>query len=143
MTRRGIPWQERLWSKVAPGAGGCLIWTSAINHRGYGLFAGPAGYGMPRFNAAHRWAYVAANGPIPDGLEVDHLCNVTACVNPTHLEAVTPEENKRRAVERRTHCKNGHEFTESNTYFRRDGGRKCRRCSANYARTGQRTEVSA
>lgn len=123
-------WQQRLWAKVATDANGCWIWTAAINHNGYGLFLGPRDQGMPAFNAAHRWAFVAAVGPIPEGMTLDHLCYVRACVNPAHLEPVTIEENIRRATSRRTGCKRGHAYTPENTYVGSDGYRKCRRCKA-------------
>lgn len=74
----------------------------------------------------HRLAYQLAHGPIPEGYEVDHLCRVPACCNPEHLEAVTPEENKRR-VQKRTHCSRGHELTEDNVY-RRKTHRECKTC---------------
>jgi hypothetical protein len=66
--------------------------------------------------------------PIPAGLTVDHICNNRACIRYDHLEAVTQAENNRRAAERRTHCKNGHEYTESSTYHH-DGARYCRICN--------------
>ena len=80
-------------------------------------------------------AYIYAVGEIPDGLSIDHLCRNRRCCNPAHLEAVTNRENllrgpttqaSRNAV--KTHCINGHEFTEANTYYRKDG-RTCRTCS--------------
>jgi hypothetical protein len=117
-------WQDRLWSKAASDANGCWIWhAGSITPRGYAMFGGPGARSM----GAHRWAYVAANGPIPEGLEVDHLCNVPLCINPSHLEAVTPAENMRRRSERQTHCKRGHEFTEENTR-RNAKGRACKTC---------------
>ncbi|WP_338185886.1 HNH endonuclease signature motif containing protein [Jatrophihabitans sp.] len=76
-------------------SGPCWTWTG-VRHRtrGYGRFyvGGRGG----RYVQAHRWSYEHFVGPIPDGLEIDHLCAVTSCVNPAHLEAVTPDENKRR-----------------------------------------------
>ena len=80
-------------------------------------------------------AFEDANGPIPEGLELDHLCRVPACVNPLHLEAVTHAENMARgirfdvgAAQRAvTHCPKGHPYSEANTY-RYAGERACRAC---------------
>jgi hypothetical protein len=122
-------WQERLWAKAAPNDAGCLIWHARIDRHGYGMFRGPRIGGRSGMSSAHRWAYIAATGHVPDGLVVDHLCNVTVCINPDHLEAVTNAENQRRKSERQTHCKWGHEFTEENTRRSRGGrGRSCKRC---------------
>lgn len=64
----------------------------------------PKGYGRSELNgrciSAHRVMYILLRGPIPEGLHLDHLCNRTWCVNPDHLEPVTPEENRRRQTER-------------------------------------------
>jgi len=55
------------------------------------------GYGRYLKQSAHRLWYERRYGPIPEGMEIDHLCRNTSCVNPDHLEAVTPVENKRRS----------------------------------------------
>ena len=95
------------------------------------------GYGRIRRNgkslAAHRWAYEQAKGPIPEGLEIDHLCRNRACVNPDHLEAVTHAENNRRAAAARTTCRQGHEWTPENTYVW-NGTRFCRACNRDLQR---------
>jgi hypothetical protein len=105
----------------------CFIWERASNGVGYGqiTFRGQRWY-------THRLAYSVWKGPISDGLVLDHLCRNTLCWRPTHLEPVTTLENlKRGLVFGRTHCKNGHEFTEANTYFNaRLGHRACRACRA-------------
>ncbi|MGY8831955.1 MAG: HNH endonuclease signature motif containing protein [Pseudomonadales bacterium] len=85
---------------------------------------------------AHRWAHERFIGPIPDGMEVDHLCANTCCVNPAHLEAVTSEENRRRALEvfvpRSTleRCANGHPWRIESTYINSKGRRTCKVCRA-------------
>src|SRR6202030_118623 len=66
---------------------GCWLWLGACNEFGYGKF------GKVK---AHRFSYEREKGPIPDGLEIDHLCRNKSCVNPDHLEAVTHGENRRR-----------------------------------------------
>lgn len=86
-----------------------------------------------------RVVYEALVGPIPNGLELDHLCRNRGCVNPLHLEPVTHQENVRRGVgptainARKTRCIHGHEFTPENTIVRSDG-RACRPCA--YKGTG-------
>ena len=93
--------EERFWAKVDK-TDSCWLWTAATTH-GYGCFdAKPFGTAL-----AHRIAYLLLVGPIPEGLHLDHLCRVTKCVNPAHLEPVTGAENSRRAHAARTHCKSG------------------------------------
>jgi hypothetical protein len=91
----------RFWEKVnragpvAPAVGtSCWIWTAAKNSKGYGVFRGVAG----RMVVAHRVSFAEANGVVPVGMDLDHLCRVRHCVNPAHLEAVSRQENVRRGV---------------------------------------------
>ena len=122
----------------------CIVPTT-----GYGQY-----FASGKVQSAHRVAYQLFKGPIPTGLEIDHLCRVRACVNPEHLEAVTRKVNHNRglrangspeihaiaaALKARTHCKAGHPYTEENTQIiNRPAGkgrgasveRKCRICGA-------------
>lgn len=91
-------WASRFWDKVdKDGHDGCWLWTDATSWNGYGRF-----YTGSRVMSAHRLSYELAVGPIPDGLQIDHLCRVRACVNPAHLEPVTLAENIRRGAAARS-----------------------------------------
>ena len=113
--------EERFWSKVDR-SGECWLWTAGLCH-GYGRFTLDGAH-----HPAHRVAYEWLIGPIPPGLELDHLCRTPACVRPDHLEPVTHAENTRRHFAYQTHCKHGHEFTDENTYLPPNGQRVCRTC---------------
>lgn len=108
---------------------GCWLWTASKLPQGYGQF-----FAAGRRQLAHRWAYEAAVGPVPEGLELDHLCRTRQCVNPQHLEPVTGRENRRRGMSpparcaRQTHCVHGHPFDDANTYRPPSGERKCKTC---------------
>jgi hypothetical protein len=134
------PVMDRFMSKVeisteppahAPGLSCCWLWTASTN-KGYGKFVVSTRVHVE----AHRWLYEQLVGPIGPGLQLDHLCRVTRCVNPDHLEPVTQRENMLRgdgpsAVNaRKTHCIHGHAFTPENTYVppKRPNGRDCREC---------------
>lgn len=78
------------------GPNGCWTWTGPLATGGYGRFSS-----MGVVTIAHRYVYEQVVGPIPDGLQLDHLCRNPGCVNPDHLEPVTAAENLRRAREAR------------------------------------------
>lgn len=115
---------DRFLAKFVVQASGCWEWTASRDRRGYGHFK--VLEGNSRF--AHRWSYQHFVGPIPDGLELDHLCVNPSCVNPDHLEPVTRAENQRRRLARMTACHRGHPFDEANTYRPYEGRRVCRAC---------------
>jgi hypothetical protein len=121
---------RRFWDKVEK-TSACWLWLAQRNHRGYGRF-----WIDGALRLAHRVAYGAANGPIPKGLQLDHLCRNRACVRPDHLEPVTSRENTLRgeaapAVNaRKSACDKGHPFTPDNTNVRLNGDRRCRTCHA-------------
>lgn len=127
-TPRGLTPEQRFWMKVRK-TETCWLWTGSILNTGYGRFQEATDRGV----SAHRWAYLNLVGPIPKGLHIDHLCRVRHCVNPAHLEPVTPLENVRRGIGhgRETHCPQGHEYRAENVY-RRAGRRYCRACQSAY-----------
>lgn len=122
----------RFWKKVNKDApGGCWLWTASCVADGYGQF----NKGSKQMVRAHRFAYEACVGPIPDGLTLDHLCRVRGCVNPAHLEPVSMRVNIMRGQSsgavnaRKTHCIHGHEFTPENTQTSQSRGwRRCLTC---------------
>jgi hypothetical protein len=131
MASRYTPAIERFLDNIAIAEAGCWLWTASITTNGYAQFRA----GDER--SGHRFAYTFFVGPIPADLQIDHRCRVRHCVNPDHLEAVTPRANVLRGIglsaenARKTHCAQGHEFTEANTYWAKTKygrGRQCREC---------------
>lgn len=98
---------------------GCWVWTGSRNPKGYGSVS----TGKHTSALAHRTTYEIANGAIPEGLQLDHTCLNTSCVNPAHLEPVTNAENMRRRFALQTHCVKGHLLAGDNLRFstKRDG----------------------
>lgn len=117
----------RFWSRVNK-TETCWLWTGYVAPSGYGEFW-PHSYKVN----VHRFSYELAYGPIPEGLQIDHLCRTPHCVRPDHMETVTGRENTLRGIgpsainARKTHCLNGHSLDLVNTYVFR-GARHCRIC---------------
>ena len=147
MPRKGEctpPW-DRFWPKV-DATGDCWEWTATRDKDGYGKFR--EGSTGSRNVMAHRWAWEALVGPIPSGMEVDHMCYHRCCVNPDHLRIVTQMENIQgrrfsaaQAESLKTECPKGHPYTPENTILRpkrKPGqfGRVCRICYNSWQRDG-------
>jgi hypothetical protein len=119
--------RERIAAGVVHDDSDCWLWQGVTHETGYALINV-----KNTTRRAHRVAYEAFVGPIPDGLTLDHLCRVRHCVNPAHLEPVTMRENLMRgdspaAVNvRKTHCPKGHPYSGDNLYVFK--GRNCRTC---------------
>ena len=153
---------QRFWAKVDkdgpvhPVLGTpCWLWTPPLNVYGYGHF-----WADGKIRRSHVVAYELTNGPVPDGLGLDHLCHThdeecpggrtclhRSCVNPEHLEAVTHAENLRRgkigqasgAQQRaKTHCPKGHPYDDGkNLYVTPRGERQCRTCKRDAMRSAR------
>lgn len=127
---------RRFWKRVDK-SGDCWLWMGSHYPSGYGvardILTGKQGY-------AHRVAFKLLVGDIPKELQIDHLCRVRNCVNPTHMELVTPKVNTLRGNSMsaihavKTHCPAGHLYDEINTYLDSDGSRHCRMCGMLNAR---------
>jgi hypothetical protein len=129
MSRTPIPLFERLVRRV-DFDGPCWEWTGARTKDGYGLIG--LGGRVDGLGYTHRVMWEALVGPIPAGLDIDHLCRVRHCCNPDHLDPVSRLENVRRgigpALKRGvTHCQRGHRFTPENT-IQSPRQRRCRTC---------------
>lgn len=108
----------------------CWFWKAAIDSTGYGRFQ----VGK-KFDSAHRFAYELFKGHIQSGLHSDHLCRNRQCVNPGHIEIVTPRENVLRGTSplafyaKQIFCKRGHILSKENIYVRKDNRRNCIICN--------------
>jgi len=121
---------DRFISKIKIDENGCWIWLGGKSN-GYAYF-----WFEGKNVKAQRFSYALFMGGLPD-LPLDHLCRNRACVNPEHLEPVSTKENVLRGIGitsknfKKIYCKNGHPFSQNNTYFRPTGGRSCIICLKN------------
>ena len=119
---------HRFWDKV-DFSKTCWIWTDVLNSKGYGMF----GLGKKVY-PAHRISYELLKGYIPEGYQIHHQCGNKACVNPEHLEPVTPSQNIRLGDSppsrnaKKTHCPKGHSYSGENLAYDNDGSRVCKLC---------------
>lgn len=118
----------RMQAKVTVLPDGCWYWTGAINSKGYGQWAVD---GVSK--STHRVAYESLAGPIPDGMTIDHLCQIKRCCNPAHLEVVSRTENSLRYSRNITHCPQGHPLSGDNLIIKKNKlgheYRNCRECA--------------
>ena len=113
---------DRFWSKVE--FGDCWLWGGSHTRNGYGQ---ATGRDWRKKVLPHRVAYELLVGPIPEGMQLDHLCRTLLCVNPDHLEIVTHYENHQRGYKaKKTHCRRGHPLAtrKRGSLVRRD----CKEC---------------
>lgn len=136
----------QLYKHCVRAENGCLLWQGARTKKGY-----PTHNVEGKDTYVHRTAYTLQNGPIAVGLQIDHLCRNHACINADHLQAVTAQENTLRGeglaavYARRTHCKNGHEWTPCNISWAKSKrlARPFRRCLACERERKQRLRLAS
>lgn len=125
---------DKLLGRIEQSPTGCWLYTGGIGDHGYGRFYLPREQERQRLLWAHAVAYALFIGAIPAGRQLDHLCWVRHCVNPTHLEPVTQRVNLLRGVgfaginARKQACPYGHPYDDANTTKRLNGSRRCRTC---------------
>lgn len=137
----------------------CIKWHLHIHDNGYGQ-ANIKGTSGKHMNA-HRWVWIQANGPIPKGMVIDHICHTEAvakgecagglqckhrsCVNLGHLQLITQQENiiaGLHNIDNRTNCNKGHIF-EGNIMVRKNGKRECGECNRARSRANWAKKVAA
>lgn len=108
----------------------CWLWAGYKESQGYGqIFYREDG--KNKYHYAHRFMYEQLVGKIPEGLVIDHLCRVRHCINPDHLEVVTPRVNNDRGIphnQLKTHCPRGHAYAGDNLLTQKSGKYRVRRC---------------
>ena len=112
----------------------CIYPNSKSRSDGYAFM-----YYPPKRKAikAHRAAWMLANGPVPEGMVLDHICRDRACINLEHLRVVTQQENIMAGlhnIDNRSHCNQGHPFIKENIMVRKNGKRECAECNRERAR---------
>ena len=121
--------EDRFWQSIIV-VENCWEWAKKVSKQnGYAHMKVDG-----RDRLAHRWAYEHFRGPIPDGMQIDHLCRNRSCVNPEHMEVVSPYTNTARGfspsvvTKQIGFCKRGHEMVGDNIGKRKDGRRWCKAC---------------
>ena len=126
---------------------GCWLWLLKLDKDGYGCLKKNGKHWR-----SHRYAYETLVGPIPDGLEIDHLCRNKSCCNPSHLEVVTTQQNIQRRPHSdkvgkyklaNTHCPHGHPYSGDNLRVATNGQRVCRTCMREFMRRKRAPERNA
>lgn len=139
---------NRFLTKIEPSTpDDCWVWNGGhFQQTHYAMFSVRRDDGKWVPTTAHRIAWTLFNEEAPvTGMHIDHLCRNRWCVNPWHLEQVTPQTNTLRGegpsakCAQQTHCVHGHEFTDENTYRRPNGRRECRECMRGRDRQRDRT----
>ncbi len=132
--KTSLPTYDEFLSRTILLASGCRIPVGIKTRRPL-----PTTFGYSRVTVlgrrhqAHRLCWELANGDVPAGLDLDHLCRNRACCEVSHLEPVTRQVNLLRGETitarhaAKTHCPKGHEYTAENTQMKR-GTRQCREC---------------
>ena len=123
---------SRVLNKVEITPSGCWLWKGKLFKQGYASI-----WINGKDRRGHVWTYAHFYGPTPQGKVLDHLCRNRHCINPVHLEPVTPKENAMRSPimgqhlkkinGAKTHCPKGHEYTPENIVAGK-GRRKCKAC---------------
>lgn len=130
--RKSIPIRDRINNYFVK-TDTCWLWNGTIDKDGYGKIYSRVD-GVFKNHSAHRVMYELTKGQIPNGMQIDHLCRKRNCVNPDHLEAVTPKENTMRgntiarANSEKTVCRNGHSLE---SFYLIQNRRRCKACASN------------
>lgn len=124
----------------------CIVWDGYVNEKGYGRR-----HYNGKFWLVHRLEWTMINGDIPEGMGVLHKCDNPPCINIDHLFLGTNKDNVDDRVSKgrsnngrldRTNCIRGHEYTEENTFIRKEGSRECRACIRQKAKEARKRRLS-